>query len=419
MQRVLALREYEWASIGDRWDPGTRTVSREIAARVDALQARQEAQFLSLGRRTLQAQQYVGTVGLGDCAIELLPKVDEPQNAAVRARLVSMLSVAGMVPHLEAGEAGLAHRETTLLDTYLKIYVHRLAAEWRRGPIRDYQREDRRREYLRGKLLVARQIRESLRDPVAFHTRADERVHDVPLTRVLKAALEVCRRHAVSHEIRQEASGLLQDLVQVGEVRAGEVEGLILDRRHVRFAPLLELARMLVRGASPDQSGAATTYTLVFDMNAVFEGYVGRLLARVCSNRGLTAWLQADERSLLVSEGRHRFRLRPDAAVYERERLVFLVDTKWKRLDRARPNWGISQADMYQMYAYGKEYSCPRVILLYPRFRDLPSDVASYRHHPGDPASPRIEVRCIDVGSGCQETSRALESLVAPGLDVG
>jgi len=68
---------------------------------------------------------------------------------------------------------------------------------------------------------------------------------------------------------------------------------------------------------------------------------------------------------------------------------------------------------MYQMYAYGKEYSCPRVVLLYPCFADLPFEVATYRHHPGDPVSPRIEVRCIDVASGHHATIRDLEAIVA------
>ena len=37
--------------------------------------------------------------------------------------------------------------------------------------------------------------------------------------------------------------------------------------------------------------------------------------------------------------------------------------------------------DMYQMYAYGKEYKSPRTILLYPRFDNLPEVIATYKHH--------------------------------------
>ena len=39
-----------------------------------------------------------------------------------------------------------------------------------------------------------------------------------------------------------------------------------------------------------------------------------------------------------------------------------MIDTKWKRLDMSRPHENVSQSDVYQMYAYGKEYDLPKVI---------------------------------------------------------
>lgn len=44
------------------------------------------------------------------------------------------------------------------------------------------------------------------------------------------------------------------------------------------------------------------------------------------------------------------------------------IDTKWKRI-AARiddPKQGVSQADVYQMMAYGRLYGCPSLMLLYP-----------------------------------------------------
>jgi 5-methylcytosine-specific restriction enzyme subunit McrC len=51
---------------------------------------------------------------------------------------------------------------------------------------------------------------------------------------------------------------------------------------------------------------------------------------------------------------------------------TFIMDTKWKLLnDNSNTNYGMSQGDMYQMYAYHKKYeinspvSC--VTLIYPK----------------------------------------------------
>ena len=60
--------------------------------------------------------------------------------------------------------------------------------------------------------------------------------------------------------------------------------------------------------------------------------------------------------------------MRPDIVVeHLQEKNLIVLDTKWKLLNAdSRNNYGISQADMYQMYAYGKKYGTEKVVLLYP-----------------------------------------------------
>ena len=50
-----------------------------------------------------------------------------------------------------------------------------------------------------------------------------------------------------------------------------------------------------------------------------------------------------------------------------------IIDTKWKLLNQfsEKRNYNITQADMYQLYAYGKKYALadntnPTLVLLYP-----------------------------------------------------
>ncbi len=63
---------------------------------------------------------------------------------------------------------------------------------------------------------------------------------------------------------------------------------------------------------------------------------------------------------------RKRFALKPDIVMRHEERVVVL-DTKWKQLiNNEHKNYGISQVDMYQMYAYSKKYKTSEIWLLYP-----------------------------------------------------
>ena len=51
-----------------------------------------------------------------------------------------------------------------------------------------------------------------------------------------------------------------------------------------------------------------------------------------------------------------------------------MLDTKWKLLAESKANYGISQADMYQMYAYQKKYGSQNVTLIYPKTAAVPAD---------------------------------------------
>ena len=68
----------------------------------------------------------------------------------------------------------------------------------------------------------------------------------------------------------------------------------------------------------------------------------------------------------LFEEPERKFELRPDI-VMKRDGRTVIMDTKWKTLinDKGK-NYGISQADMYQMYAYAHKYDTPEIWLLYP-----------------------------------------------------
>lgn len=394
------LREHESVRIGERWDTRARTVPERVASEIERLQAGSRVGYFSVGRHVLRATSFVGTVGFDDGALDVLPKVDGAGNAETRSRLLEMLSFAGLVPHAEGSVTGLGRVPSTLLDAFLTRYVRGLALEWRRGRIRSYVRVDRDRPALRGKFLFAAQLRRNVLRPERFHTRADEFLEDVPVSRLLKAGLEVCRHYAISEEPRREAAELLVEFEQVsgGGLSPEDVARVTVDRRSERFAPLVELARLLVARASPWEPGRPRTYALLFDMDVVFERFIGALLQRVVCPPGRSAALQLARRSLLVRSGAPVYRLRPDVGVFERGRLVCLLDTKWKRLEPLDRNFGVAQDDMYQMYAYGKEYGCPLVVLLYPQHGDLKARVASYRHPPGEDGCSQIEVATVPLG---------------------
>lgn len=69
-----------------------------------------------------------------------------------------------------------------------------------------------------------------------------------------------------------------------------------------------------------------------------------------------------------------RFLMRPDLVVTRKtDGAIFVMDTKWKLLSANKPHYGISQPDMYQMYAYQKKYGAENITLLYPLTDEVPA----------------------------------------------
>ena len=100
-------------------------------------------------------------------------------------------------------------------------------------------------------------------------------------------------------------------------------------------------------------------------MESIYESYVAQQMKKVMIPEGWTVSCQ-DRGHYLFMEPRRQFAIRPDIVIKKGERIVIL-DTKWKSLvNNEKNNYGISQADMYQMYAYSKKYNTSEIWLLYP-----------------------------------------------------
>ncbi|NWF66834.1 MAG: restriction endonuclease, partial [Campylobacterales bacterium] len=70
-----------------------------------------------------------------------------------------------------------------------------------------------------------------------------------------------------------------------------------------------------------------------------------------------------DKRHHLI-EKPQKFALKPDIVMNKDDKVIRIADTKWKIIHEDKD---INQADLYQMYAYGKKYNINQLYLIYPK----------------------------------------------------
>ncbi|WP_029032930.1 McrC family protein [Salinarimonas rosea] len=387
----------EWAHIayGEGPEEIPRFAADRIAAtaRISPLAGASGTGVLEHGRTGLRARNIVGVIAAEGCSLEILPKIDGLDGeGAVRRRLVRMLAVA-LDLDLAAGRlTALDEQREDLLEILIRLFAERLTEAVRRGMPRAYVPEEGDLTALRGRLDLIRQSTTLLATPQKLACRYDALSPDIALNQVMRAAVGVLAGHARREGTRRLLRELAFVYADVALAPPGRLpfDRIHLDRGNMRWRDLVELAQLLLGGRYQTTSFEPRRgFSLLFDMNALFEAYIARLLARALRPEGLTVVAQGGRRFCLthVATGTEAFQTRPDLIIRRGDAILLVADTKWKRLapriDDAKQ--GVSQADVYQMMAYGRLYACPRLALLYPHHPGLGADEGlSSRHRVAD-----------------------------------
>ena len=165
----------------------------------------------------------------------------------------------------------------------------------------------------------------------------------------------------------------------------GDFAKIVPGRNTKDYTTALMWSKVFLMGKSfTSFSGSEVAFALLFPMETLFESYIAAQLKKVLSISEYSVSAQ-DRTYYLFDKPSKKFLMKPDLVVKDKVRnITYIMDTKWKVLSDAKPNYGISQADMYQMYTYQKKYGAENVTLIYPRTESVSSDKVIEFHSQDD-----------------------------------
>ena len=362
ISRTTTIREWGHLSIGKDG------VSPEAARRLLKLAERETRRLRTpqpilawTAPSRLQAGQVVGVLTVPDASVEILPKIGEEEDGAVRQVLTRMLAVAWGLPVADSEPAFLESQHRDLLEVLIRLFADRLLAAVRRGLPHRYLAKEEDLTFLRGKLDVQRQLaRHSVR-PDRLACKFEELSVDTPVNRVLKAGVKCLASVTRSAANLRKLSELAARFEFVGDSPYPLRERAFLDRTNTAFHRLHKLAcRLLAGDWQSTTTGDKQGFALLFPMNELFEEFVGRSMRKALAPRSVR--LQDASRHALDGPRGALFALKPDIIVDD----DIVIDTKWKILNPDDPRAGVNQADVYQMMAYARAYDARRLVLLFP-----------------------------------------------------
>ena len=327
------------------------------------------------GETFFTAKNYVGLIQVNDdFQIEILPKIDlgggDNRNEDTKKIFLKMLRSMKDFPSRIFNNASLKIERMNIYEIFINMYLQEVMELVKHGLRSSYVNLEDNLNFYKGKLVVNQHIKANLAHQERFYVAFDMFHHDRPENRLVKATLEILSKRTHSAENSKIIRQLLTifDLVKSSTNYERDFSKVVLDRSTRDYEYLMQWAKVFLLNKSFSTfSGITTSKALLFPMQSVYERYVAQQIKRVFVPKGWEVITQKVEKYL--SEAPEVFQLKPDIVLKRRNGntiITIIMDTKWKETNLSNKNCGISQGDMYQMYAYSKKYKAQNVWLLYP-----------------------------------------------------
>lgn len=323
----------------------------------------------------ITAKNYVGIITLHDgTTIEILPKIhsdieDDKNGTRTKRLLIDMLKTLRNSPYKNLQTSSVNIERMNIFEVFIRMFVDEVFFIVKRGLKCDYETIEENTKFFKGKMKFSQQIKFNHSHKERSYVEYDAYTVNRPENRLLKATLLYLYKHSTSSRNKNDIKTLLNIFseVEASTDFKSDFEKYVPDRNMKDYTTALLWSRIFLEGKSfTSFSGSEVALALLFPMETLFESYVAALLKKHLTPMGYS--VSAQDKSYYLFDDPKRFAMRPDIVIRRKsDGAIFIMDTKWKILSDSKANYGISQTDMYQMYAYQKKYGAENVALLYPQ----------------------------------------------------
>lgn len=256
----------------------------------------------------------------------------------------------------------------SIFEIFIRMFIDEVFYIVKRGLKCDYETLQSNGNVFKGKMIFSGQIKYNYAHKERCFVEYDEFNANRAENKILKATLNYLYKNTSSSRNKADIKTLLSAFNEVDESKdyKADFDKIVPDRKTTDYQTALLWSKVFLMGKSfTSFAGSEVAFALLFPMETLFESFIATKLKKVLFGTGYT--LSAQDKTYHLFDMPKKFLMKPDIVINNKElKKVFVMDTKWKVLADVKANYGISQADMYQMYAYNKKYQSESVTLLYP-----------------------------------------------------
>jgi 5-methylcytosine-specific restriction enzyme subunit McrC len=344
----IVLREYEDQPVELTQEDAAFLVSR-LGGRIDVRRSLWSDAYI------LNSRQHIGLVTLpSERRLECHPKVPA-------RNLFVMLAAAFDLPDPFLDAPAVVDRLEDILHFIVNRFAGLVEELLDRGAYRSYVEEEDNLAFVRGRIMVADDLRQNSILRQRTLCRYAEYSWDVPENRVIRQVVQLLVGSGLQPDVirrLRRLDGLLEE-VSPGRFTAADLDGFVYHRLNEEYRPIHRLCRLFLEAASPSETTGAIAFdAFLFDMNRLFESYVTQVIRE-------RAPIDVEVRAqrIIYLDENQEIELKPDIVFRWRGKPVLVADCKYKRLV---PGQHVL-ADLYQTLAYCTALKVQHGLLIYPR----------------------------------------------------
>ena len=369
--KYIILREgYDWLAVGNSESEITITEYNTICM---YLKNNISQNAILYGYNKLKFINYVGIISSGNLVIEILPKISFTSDVVKdREILMLMLSKCNKLSVNVKEMLNINIIKQSLLDVFAKIFTKKLLVELQKGLYFEYILQEDSLNKIKGKVMITQNVKINAVNRIKVYCKYDEFTENNLFNSILKRAVNFLSTLVKDIQVKKELNIISNMLLDVDYmyIPPNTLNTYKLNRKNERFLEAFTLAKLILSNTSMDKSsGKEKGFSILFEINYLYEEYIGILLKEVLEDENTLVKTQEKLKYLLwnTKTQRNEISLKPDIVIYMDNDPKVVIDTKWK--SASIENREIyNQRDIYQMYAYITSYaSCEKCILIYPK----------------------------------------------------
>ena len=348
--------------------------------------------YFTIGHNGIVFKNYVGVVQIGGLTIEILPKADKKADSDKnlwQSVLLNMLKVCKRIRVESVSETQLKKRHHSILDVYFELYLAEIERFVNKGLIKRYQKNQSNQNALKGKLLFAKNIQQNLVHRERFYCEHQVYDRNHLLHQILYKGLRILKTF-VNDALKDRLNRLLFEFQEIDNIEISEkhFRKIVFDRKNSDYQKAFDIAKIIILNYSPSLNyGSENLLTLLFDMNALWEEYIFRILQKH----------KKDEEKVFSQESKRFWKnkcIRPDI-IFKTEEEAFVIDTKWKIIETNNP----SDEDLKQMFVYNLHWDAEKALLLYPKTGQTDSSFEEF-HYDNLDEKKKCKTGFVDITEG-------------------